>query len=65
MRAHGLPEALPSDLASADLVRAMRRDKKARAGGLAFALLERVGAARLVYDLSEALVEEALSDAGG
>ncbi len=63
-RTHGLPTEVPEDLERGALVAAMRRDKKARGGGLAFALLETVGRSRLVYDLSEPLVERALSPEG-
>ena len=48
----GLPTALPATVNHDRLVDAMRVDKKARAGGLAFALLARIG-------------EPAGSDAGG
>lgn len=43
------------------LLRTMRRDKKASRNGLAFALLERIGACKLVDDIPESLVREVLT----
>ena len=57
---HGLPTKLPTDLAIDDLIRAMRRDKKARDGHLNFALLREIGSARLVENVEESVVREVL-----
>lgn len=45
LRHMGLPIAIPADLGAEDIVRAMRSDKKARAGILRFVLLREIGCA--------------------
>lgn len=49
-----LPTEIPRDVPPNILVEAMRRDKKATSGCLAFALVEKLGTARLVPDVPEA-----------
>lgn len=56
----GLPTELPSECEEDALIAAMRRDKKAQAGNLAFALLEKIGSARFVPDVEESVVREVL-----
>lgn len=57
---HRLPTELPDDLDPEELLAAMRRDKKAREGRLAFSLLEDFGSARLVENVQEDAVREVL-----
>ncbi|MFI8520814.1 3-dehydroquinate synthase family protein [Streptomyces sp. NPDC085481] len=55
---YGLPTALPEGIEAAELIRLMRRDKKALAG-LAF-VLDGPGGAELVHDVPERVVAEVL-----
>ncbi|MEU4180092.1 3-dehydroquinate synthase family protein [Streptomyces sp. NPDC026589] len=55
---YGLPTALPEGIETAELIRLMRRDKKALTG-LAF-VLDGPGGAELVHDVSEQVVAEVL-----
>jgi 5-deoxy-5-amino-3-dehydroquinate synthase len=55
---YGLPTALPEGIETAELIRLMRRDKKALTG-LAF-VLDGLGGAELVHDVSEQVVAEVL-----
>ncbi len=61
LKNHALPIELPADLEADNLLAAMRRDKKARDGKLAFALLEKFGSARLVENVEESVVREVLA----
>lgn len=61
----GLPTRHELLRQTADVLRAMRRDKKAEAGVLAFSLLTGYGACRLVVGVSESDVEYALMEACG
>ena len=56
----GLPTALPPDLDPAALVARMRLDKKAQGSGLRFVLWNGAGKARVVADVAEARVLDAL-----
>ena len=56
----GLPTALPPDLDPAALVARMRLDKKAQGSGLRFVLWDGAGKARVVADVAEARVMDAL-----
>ena len=56
----GLPTALPPDLDPAALVARMRLDKKAQGSGLRFVLWDGAGKARVVADVAEARVLDAL-----
>ncbi len=56
--AHGLPVALRAALRLPALMAAMSRDKKNRAGGLRFVVLEKLGQAATRSDVPVALVEE-------
>ena len=58
--AFGLPVAVPAGLDPAALVARMRLDKKAQGSGLRFILWDRAGAARIVADVDEAAVHDAL-----
>ncbi len=62
--AHGLPVRLSAPLPYASLREAMMRDKKVRAGGLRFVVLNRVGAAATQGEVPEALVERAFRAVG-
>jgi 3-dehydroquinate synthase len=62
--AHALPTRLRSPLPYADLLAAMMRDKKVRAGGLRFIVLKRLGDAATQSDVAPALVESSFRDAG-
>jgi 3-dehydroquinate synthase len=53
MAHQGLPTRLPDGLEAKNLISAMRRDKKAESGRLAFSLLDRIGACKLVKDVPE------------
>ena len=57
----GLSTALPAGLAPDALVARMRLDKKAQAGGLRFVLWDGAGRARVVADVPEAAVLQALA----
>jgi len=56
----GLPVTRPPELAAEALLARMRLDKKANAAGLRLVLWDRIGAARLVGDVSDDAVLEAL-----
>lgn len=60
LQSQGLPTSVPDDIDHAELVRHMRRDKKAEAGRLAFSLLPSLGSCKLVKGIEEAVVMEAL-----
>ena len=60
LTAFGLPTAPLPDWPADDLVAAMRRDKKAKAGSLRFVLPTRLGHVGLVDDVPEPLVREVL-----
>lgn len=60
LASQGLPTRLPKDLQAASLLDAMRLDKKAWDGNLAFSLLEDAGACKLVQDVPESCVLEVL-----
>lgn len=53
LAAHNLPTVLPNDLPPADLVAAMRFDKKATDEGLAFSLVTGIGTCKLVMGVKE------------
>jgi 3-dehydroquinate synthase len=52
LKMQGLPVDVPTELDPQELIQAMRRDKKAVDGGLAFSLLEDLGACKLFRDVS-------------
>lgn len=56
----GLPTRIPREIAAADLVATMQRDKKATAGRLNLVLPERVGCASLVRDIEPELVRQVI-----
>ena len=60
LRRLGLSTALPAGLDPAALLARMRLDKKAAASGLRFVLWEGPGRARVVADVPEAAVLQAL-----
>jgi 3-dehydroquinate synthase len=62
--AHGLPIRLREPLSYAELHAAMTKDKKARAGGLRFVLLRKVGEAVTQGDLPPTLVEASFREVG-
>jgi 3-dehydroquinate synthase len=62
--AHGLPTQLHSPLLWADLLAAMARDKKVRAGGLRFVVLKTLGEAATQGGIDEALVEASFREVG-
>lgn len=62
--AHALPTRLRAPLAYATLHAAMTRDKKVRAGGLRFVVLEKLGVAATRSDLAPALVEASFREVG-
>ncbi len=62
LTAHGLPTRLPDGLAARDLLGAMRRDKKAKAGRLGFSLVSEPGKCTLVPNVPEEAVLRALSN---
>src|SRR5580698_4536693 len=62
--AHGLPARLRSTLSIANLMAAMKRDKKARAGTLRFVLLKAVGEAIVRDDVPPSEVEAVWRDVG-
>jgi 3-dehydroquinate synthase len=62
--AHGLPTQLREPLAWADLLAAMARDKKVRAGGLRFVVLKSLGEAATEGGINEALVESSFREVG-
>jgi 3-dehydroquinate synthase len=56
----GLPVRVPAEVGLAELLPAMRLDKKAQAGRLRFVLLRRLGEAFVSDAVTEADLEEAL-----
>lgn len=62
--AHRLPVRLATPLALAELVGAMTRDKKVRAGGLRFVVMTRLGAAATQSDIPLPLVEASFREVG-
>ena len=62
--AHALPTRLRAPLAYPALLDAMTRDKKVRAGGLRFVVLEKTGLAVTRSDLAPALVEDSFREVG-
>ena len=62
--AHGLPTRLSEPLPLADLVDAMARDKKVRAGGLRFVVLKRLGEAATQSGIDPALVAQSFREVG-
>lgn len=62
--AHALPTRLHVPLAYPALHAAMTRDKKARAGGLRFVVLKRLGEAVTQADIEPALVEASFKEVG-
>jgi 3-dehydroquinate synthase len=62
--AHGLPIALGEPLPGPDLLAAMSRDKKVRAGKLRFVVLAAIGRAAPRDDVDPALVAAALASVG-
>ena len=62
--AHALPTRLRKPLPVADLVGAMARDKKVRAGGLRFVVLRGIGAAATEGGVDPALVEASIREVG-
>ncbi len=61
---HGLP-TVATGLAAEDVRVALARDKKARAGRIRFALLERVGKPVHGVDVPDGLIDEAVGRALG
>jgi len=64
LAAHGLPVRLRTPLATADLLAAMARDKKVRAGALRFVVLKSLGAAAVQDGIDATLVEACLREVG-
>ena len=62
--AHGLPTTLRAPLAYSELLAAMTRDKKVRAGGLRFVVLRCLGEAATQGDIAPALVEASFREVG-
>ncbi len=62
--AHGLPTRLRVPLAWAELLAAMARDKKVRAGGLRFVVLKMIGEAATQGGIDETLVESSFREVG-
>ncbi len=62
--AHGLPTRLSEPLPLADLVDAMARDKKVRAGGVRFVVLKRLGEAATQSGIDPALVAQSFREVG-
>lgn len=60
LTALSLPTELPHSIGSGQLVEAMRKDKKRAGTGLSFALLEQIGACKLVHDVPESAILEAM-----
>ena len=61
---YGLPDRLREPLPEAELVAAMQRDKKVRAGRLRFIVLEQWGQAAVVEDVDPSLVRQLWREAG-
>jgi 3-dehydroquinate synthase len=62
--AHALPTRLRAPLTFAELHAAMTRDKKARAGGLRFVVLKKIGDAATQGDITVPLVEASFREVG-
>ena len=62
--AHGLPTRLQMSLSYNELFSAMTRDKKARAGGLRFVVLRKLGQAATQGDVPPQLVETTFREVG-
>ena len=62
--AYHLPTRLRSPLPVEDLISAMKRDKKVRAGKLRFILMQGIGAAKSTEDVSEVLAAEIFRSGG-
>lgn len=62
--AHSLPKRLREPLSLSALTSAMSRDKKVRAGGLRFVVLESLGRAAALGGIDAALAEEAFIEVG-
>jgi 3-dehydroquinate synthase len=62
--AHALPTRLREPLSLTALTSAMSRDKKVRAGGLRFVVLESVGRAATLGGVEAALAEESFVEVG-
>src|SRR5688572_26559381 len=61
---HALPTRLRAQLAYADLLGAMRRDKKVRAGGLRFVILKKMGEGATQGNVAPDLVEASFRGVG-
>ena len=61
---HALPTRLRARLAYADLLGAMRRDKKVRAGGLRFVVLKKLGEGATQGNVAPDLVEASFREVG-
>jgi 3-dehydroquinate synthase len=61
---HALPTRLRAPLAYHDLLAAMNRDKKVRAGGLRFVVLKRLGEASTQANISAAFIEASFREVG-
>jgi 3-dehydroquinate synthase len=64
LRRFGLPLSIPANITVEELVAAMRRDKKAHGGQIAFVLSRRVGEAELVRGIAEEAVRAVLKELG-
>lgn len=62
LASHALPVRLPANLDPEALIAAMRLDKKAGDGGLAFSLLTQIGTCKLVTNVDPDMVRRALHD---
>lgn len=62
LASQGLPTRLKEIIPPATLIQAMKLDKKAKAGKLAFSLLSRIGECKLVDDVPERDAELALAE---
>jgi 3-dehydroquinate synthase len=64
LAAHALPTRLRAPLRYADLLGAMTRDKKVRAGGLRFVVLKNLGEAATQSDVTPGFVEDSFREVG-
>ncbi len=62
LQKYGLPTSIPRAFAAADLLEAMRRDKKTRAGKLQLVLPRAIGSVEIVGDVPESTVLQALEN---
>ncbi len=60
LKSFNLPLHLPSDIATDDLMAALRRDKKFEAGSIRFILTKKLGSAFVSSDVTEADIREAI-----